>query len=100
MPFVPNIVQWFHVNNFNGSLPDAVKHCTHPVEVLRTMGADVLSKFEGKVQVPVYRDCEYHVTEEGEDLGRDRIWGSFTWFERRSLRKERVVTPLGTLTHA
>lgn len=100
VPFVPNIMQWFHVNDFNGTLPNAVKHCKHPVEVLKTIGADVFSKFEGKIQVPVFRDCEYHVAEEGMDLGRDRVWGSFTWFERRAVRKERLVTPVGTLNHA
>jgi hypothetical protein len=47
VPFVPNIWQWFHVNELRGTLPEALRGCRHPIEALRVLGADVLSKFEG-----------------------------------------------------
>ena len=101
VPFVPNIWQWYYVNEFKGTLPRAasVKHCRNPIEALRALGADVFSKFEGKVSAQTYRDCEYTVESAGEDLGRARLWSSFTWFEGRSLKHERIGTPFGTLSH-
>jgi len=58
-----------------------------------------VSKFEGKVSAQTYRDCEYTVESAGQDLGRARLWSSFTWFEGRSLKRERIGTPCGTLSH-
>ena len=47
VPFVPNIWQWFYVNQYNGTLPAALDGISDPVEALRAMGADVFSKFDG-----------------------------------------------------
>jgi hypothetical protein len=99
VPFVPNIWQWFYVNEFKGTLPDALRAYDHPVKVLRALGADIFSKFEGDVRTVTYRDCDYTLETDGDDLGRARVWAGFTWFEKQALRHERVVTPFGTLTH-
>lgn len=99
VPFVPNIWQWFYVNEFKGTLPASLKPYKHPVQVLRAMGADIFSKFEGDVRTVSYRDCDYTLETGGDDLGRERVWAGFTWFEKYSLRRERVVTPFGTLVH-
>lgn len=100
VPFVPNIWQWYYVNEFKGTLPQAARDCKHPIEALRILGADIFSKFEGKVGVETYRDCEHRVESAGADLGRSRLWSSFTQFEGRALKLERIGTPAGTLTHA
>lgn len=99
VPFVPNIWQWFYVNQLRKSLPPCLAAAKHPVEALRMMGADILSKFEGKVQTPVYRDCEYQSESDGQDLGQERVWASFLWFDGKSLKRETLKTPAGTLTH-
>ncbi len=99
VPFVPNIWQWFYVNQFKGTLPPALAAYDHPVHLLRAMGADILSKFEGDVRAITYPGCEYSLENGGEDLGRDRVWGGFTWFERYARRRERIGTPFGALTH-
>lgn len=99
VPFVPNIWQWYYVNEFGGALPQAISHCRHPVEALRVLGADIFSKFEGKIGVETYRDCEYTAESAGDDLGRAALWSSFTHFEGRSLKHVCVSTPRGVLTH-
>jgi len=99
VPFVPNIWQWYYVNEFKGTLPASLRAYNHPIQVLRAMGADVFSKFEGDVRTVTYHDCDYIIETGGDDLGRERVWAGFTWFERFTLRHERIVTPFGTLTH-
>jgi len=99
VPFVPNIWQWFHVNDLRGTLPEALSGCDGPVAALRVLGADILSKFDGNVKVVAYRDAEHAVEFAGEDLGRERVWASFTTFERFAERRERITTPSGTVTH-
>ncbi len=99
VPFVPNIWQWFYVNEFKNTLPASLQTYDHPVRVLRAMGADIFSKFEGDVRTVSYRDCDYALETGGDALGRERVWAGFTWFEQFSMRRERVATPFGTLTH-
>ncbi len=99
VPFVPNIWQWFYVNEFKGTLPAPLAALDHPVRVLRAMGADIFSKFEGDVRTVTFPDCDYALETGGDDLGRDRVWAGFTWFERYARRRERVGTPFGPLTH-
>ncbi len=47
VPFVPSVWQWFYANRARKTLPAELDPCGGPVEVLRFIGADVLSKFDG-----------------------------------------------------
>jgi hypothetical protein len=98
VPFVPNLWQWFHVNQASGTLPDELKHTTTPIEALRTLGADVMSKFDGIALVERLDTCPLTVAFE-DDGGQKPLWTSFTTFEGGNLRRERLETPHGPLTH-
>jgi hypothetical protein len=97
VPFVPNIWQWFHMNRGAGRLPAALAGAGDPVEALRLLGADVLSKFDGAVVREHLADGRRSVSYEGNPLDRP-AWTSFVEFERGPLRREQVETPHGTLT--
>ncbi|MCX6997464.1 MAG: hypothetical protein NTV49_10350 [Kiritimatiellaeota bacterium] len=98
VPFVPNIWQWFHVNQSRGTLPGALRHCRSPVETLRALGADVMSKFDGVALVETLHDCRLTVRFE-DDGGARPPWTSFTSFEGGNIRNETLETPHGALTH-
>ena len=99
VPFVPNIWQWFHVNKSRGTLPDELQGAATPVEALRRLGAEVMSKFDGICLIERLNRCQSSVTFE-DDGGQRPAWTSFTTFEGGNLRREKMETPHGTLTHA
>lgn len=99
VPFVPNIWQWFHVNQAHGTLPGELAQATTPVEALRVLGADVMSKFDGIALVERLNGCQLTVAFE-DDSGPRPGWTSFTSFEGGNVRRETVRTAHGTLTHA
>ncbi len=99
IPFVPNIWQWFYARQLKGTLPPPVSKCQHPIEALRIIGADVLSKFEGKAQSVAFRNCELRTEFLGGEIGRPLVWAGFTTFEGRTRRRESLQTPLGNLSH-
>jgi hypothetical protein len=99
VPFAPNIWQWFHVNDYNGTLPPAIGPAASPVAVLRGMGADIFSKFDGLLPTPIYRACGHHVEFTGKLPQGRAPWASFTTFDQGLIRKERLETPFGALTH-
>jgi hypothetical protein len=100
VPFAPNLWQWYHANDYNGTLPEEVRSLRSPVEVLRLLGADVLSKFDSPRPLPVYRDCEYTFRFSG-GLPKGRPpWSSFgDTFAGGLIRHERIDTPCGALSH-
>jgi hypothetical protein len=65
VPFVPNIWQWYHVNQYNGTLPPALAGTANPIDALKVLGADIFSKFDGGLPQPVYHACSHDVTFEG-----------------------------------
>ncbi len=99
VPFVPNIWQWFEVNESRGTLPQEVRHCQNPVEALRVMGADVFSKFDAGRPVPTYHTCQHTVNFAGESTAGKALSVSFASFEGGTIRREKVETPFGSLTH-
>lgn len=63
------------------------------------MGADIFSKFDGDVRVQVYRSCAQTTTFEGSLPSGKQPWACFTSFEGGRVRRDRLETPCGTLTH-
>lgn len=98
VPYVPNIWQWFYVNQFNDTLPDPIQAAHNPVDVLRAMGADIFSKFDGDVRVARYHTCQHEVEYAGQKVTKKPLWSSFTTFDEGTLRRERIETPYGVLT--
>lgn len=62
VPFVPNIWQWFYANQTLGTLPTELREVREPVEALRVMGADVMSKFDGVVLIEKLDVCRHTVS--------------------------------------
>jgi len=99
VPSVPNIWQWFYVNQAKGTLPEELKDCADPVDVLRALGADVFSKFDGLVVNESLNNCNRTVEYSGERPPGQPEWSSFCGFEEGNVRSETIETPHGTLTH-
>ena len=99
VPFVPNIWQWYYVNHARKTLPGELASCSGPLDVLRHLGADVFSKFDGKVIRPTLRACKHIVSFEGEFPGASPRWTSFADFSGGPVRKETIETPHGMLSH-
>ena len=99
VPFVPNIWQWFYVNRQRGTLPDVLHACRGPVDALRVLGAEVMSKFDGLVLRQQFRACRETVRFEGQPLPEGPLWTSFVEFSGGTIRRERIDTPCGPLTH-
>ena len=98
VPFVPNVWQWFYANQAGKTLPAELTPCRSPVEMLRVIGADVLSKFDGIAGVERLDTCRLSVS--FEDDGNPRpAWTSFTTFEGGNIRRESLETSHGRLTH-
>ncbi len=100
VPFIPNIWQWFYANRYNEMLPDEIHDARNPIEALKRMGADVFARPEGKVAKPVYDQCE-HTVEFDKEIpeGKQPPWASFTTFEKGLVRREKIETSFGALTH-
>jgi len=99
VPFVPNVWQWFHVNRTRATLPEQLASCHDPLDVLRHLGADIFSKFDGKVIRPTLRECGHAVNFEGEFRDAPPAWTSFAAFPGGPVRKETIKTPQGMLSH-
>jgi hypothetical protein len=96
VPFVPNLWQWFHVNRRAGRLPEALWDARDPLEALRRLGADILSKFDGLVVRETLDACRSEVTFEGDRIDGS-IWTAFGEFQGGTVRREQIETPHGTL---
>ncbi len=99
LPFVPNIWQWFYVNQYNQTLPSVLRACQDPVDVLRIMGADIFSKFDGIVDRVSYKNCQHTIAFEGGLPTGESPWASFTTFDEGLIREDRIETPHGVLNH-
>ena len=99
VPFVPNVWQWFYVNRMRKALPKELASCRDPLDVLRHLGADIFSKFDGKVIRPGLCRCGHAVTFEGEFREAPPEWTSFADFTGGPVRKETIETPRGALSH-
>ena len=99
VPFVPNIWQWFYVNQERGTLPAVLAQAKNPVEALRVLGADVMSKFDGQALKEENHTCRLTVSYTDDASGAKPSWTSFARFDGGNIRKEQLVTPHGSLTH-
>ena len=60
VPFAPNIYLWFYYHRYHGTLPDELQAATHPFDVLRHLGADILARWDTQWAVKeVYSAGEY-----------------------------------------
>ncbi|MEI7903771.1 MAG: hypothetical protein WCK89_26325, partial [bacterium] len=88
VPFVPNLWQWFYVHQERGTLPLALAQAQNPVEALRAIGADVMSKFDGQALREENHSCKLSVSFADDGSGVKPRWTSFTRFDGGNIRKE------------
>ena len=102
VPFAPNIWQWYHANDYTGTLPEAVRGLGSPVAVLRHLRADIFSKFDSPRPQPVYGDGRYDFEFAGGLPTGKAPWSSFgdDTFAGGIIRRESIQTPFGTLARA
>ena len=98
MPFVPNIWQWFHVNQAAGRLPAALAGAGDPVDALRRWGPTCFRSSTAAWFANNWPSAGGVVAYEG-DPSEAPAWTSFVDFQGGPIRRERVETPQGTLTH-
>ena len=99
VPFVPNVWQWFHVNRERQTLPEALRNAASPLDALRFLQAEVMSKFDGLGPREDCRSCEHKTSFENRG-GPPPAWTSFTEFGSGDVRHETLDTPHGRLTHS
>jgi uroporphyrinogen-III decarboxylase len=100
VPFAPNIYQWFYYHYRNGTLPADVSNATHPYDVLRFLGAEILARWDTFWATRhVYTAGEFHEEYVGDTNWDQPLVTAFNIYppHKTGLRK-RFVTPHGTLT--
>lgn len=100
VPFAPNIYQWFYTHYSNGTLPEEVADATHPFDVLRYLGADILARWDTQwATQTVYTEGEYSETYTGYSHWDKPLVTAFNIYPpHKTERHRKFVTPYGTLT--
>lgn len=100
-PFSPNIHYWFYNRLARGTLPEEIADATHPLDVHRFLGSDVLARWDTQHMTrEVYADGEFSEEFTGESCFDGPVTTAFNIYPvHKSVRKRRFVTPHGALTH-
>jgi hypothetical protein len=100
VPFAPNLWQWFNYHRSQRSLPPAVAEAAHPFDVLRFLGAEILSRWDTQWATKTrYTAGEYSEAYRGESDWDQPLVTAFNIYPpRRTERHRRFDTPHGTLT--
>jgi len=100
VPFAPNLYQWFHYHLTHGTLPPEVAHAQHPFDVLRHLGAEVLSRWDTQWATKTrYTAGTYTEEYLGQsDWERPFITAFNVYPPHRIERQRRFESPYGTLT--
>ena len=101
VPFSPNLYYWFYHHQRNGTLPPELSGAQHPLDALRFLGADVLARWDTQWATrEIYTSGEYSQEYAGESGWDQPIVTSFNRYPPgKSERRQRFVTPYGTLSH-
>ncbi|MCX6620917.1 MAG: hypothetical protein NTY38_07520 [Acidobacteria bacterium] len=102
VPFCPNLYYWFYRHSATGTLPPSLAAATHPFEVLRALGADILARWDTQHATrEIFRGGE--CTEEfsgSSGIATPMVTSFNTYPPGASIRRRRFETPHGTLTNA
>ena len=100
VPFSPNIYQWFYYHLINRSLPAEVAGAEHPFDVLRHLGADILTRWDTQwATKAVYTAGDYSEEYTGHsDWDKPMVTAFNIYPPHTTERRRRFVTPYGPLT--
>lgn len=102
VPFAPNIYYWFYNRVARGTLPEEIAEAQHPFDALRTLGADILARWDTQYATKeIYTAGEFSDEFSGESRFDQPMTTAFNIYPpHRSVRRRKFVSPHGTLTHA
>jgi len=102
VPFAPNLYQWFYYHQLNGSLPPEIATARHPFDVLRYLGADILSRWDTQWATKTrYTAGAYSEEYAGASDWPESFVTAFNVYPpHTSERRRRFVSPRGTLTQS
>jgi hypothetical protein len=105
VPWAPNLHQWFYVNRLLGTLPGELRGCDSPLDVLRHLGAEILTRWDGQLkgrgfpgEHARFRACRLTADWEGPRPDRPLVTAFHTWTDGTVLHR-RLETPHGALTN-
>ncbi len=101
VPFAPNIYYWFYNRLARGALPGQIAGARHPFDALRFLGADILARWDTQHATREVYTAGTFTDEFTGDSPFDRpvVTAFNTYPPRKSIRRQQLVTPYGTLTH-
>ncbi|MBI5650169.1 MAG: hypothetical protein HZC40_06970 [Chloroflexi bacterium] len=101
VPFAPNVYLWFYYHHYKGTLPPALAHAQHPLDVLRALDADMLVRWDTQWAThEIYTAGEYVEEYVGENWDRETTTAFNHYPPRTNQRRRKFITPHGTLTQS
>ncbi len=104
IPFTPNINQWFYAQKLHGTLPDEIRSCRSPIDVLKRLGADIITRWDGQIkgrgfpgEHARFRACRLTVAFDGPAPAEPLVT-AFNTYTRGTRITRRLETPDGTLS--
>lgn len=100
VPFAPNIYLWFYYHYYKKSLPAELAHATHPFDVVRHLGGDILARWDTQWSTREHYTAGQYVEEYKGDSGSDEpIITAFNHYPARKTERHRqFITPHGSLS--
>ena len=100
VPFCPNLYYWFYNRLATGTLPPQLAGARHPFDALRTLGADILARWDTEHATrEVYTAGKFSEEYSGESACERPLVTAFNRYPpHTSQRRRTFATPYGTLT--
>lgn len=104
VPFAINHWQWFYAQQIREAFPESVRHCRTPIEFLKEIGADIITRWDGQIKGRgawgmhvKFPNCNYQITYSGEPP-KLPITTAFNLYDKGSRVHRKLETPYGKLS--
>jgi len=104
VPFAINIWQWFYANQYWNQMPEELAHIKTPIEFLKHIGADILTRWDGQIKGRAglgdyvkFPNCDYQLTYSGE-VPEYPLMTAFNTYHGGKKIHRKLTTPHGELT--
>lgn len=100
VPFAPNVYQWFYNHQREGTLPAELAQARHPIDVLRSLGADILVRWDTqRATRAIYAHGDYREEYLGSIPTTVPVTTAFNVYPSgRDTCRRSIATPYGTLS--
>lgn len=103
VPFAINLWQWFYAKQYWGQMPEDLVHIKTPIEFLKHIGADILTRWDGQIKgraglgdTVTFPNCNYEVSYTGEVPPYPLVTAFNTYTEGMRIHRK-LETPYGEL---